>query len=361
MKQSTTAKTRPWHRRPGTLLSLLLSAALTAGLFYYLSRETSWQDWIDLYRRLDLACFAAFLGLFLASMLLKAMRYQILLGASGSQNPPPLSDLVTLTFVSNLFVDLLPARSGSLAYIVFLNRKLKVELPACFSSFAFSFIFDMIGMLPLFLLAIIIHGISTGRQDYLLWALLGALALISLAALALMEKVLRLMGRILARLAMGRAGRLWDLAERLAGELERIAEDITQVKRRGVYGRLLVLSVVIRLFKYVGLYLLVVGLAQQFGPQVVGKLGFGVVLFALIAAEATASLPVSGIAGFGAYEGVMMATLAAAGLDGKQAALLSFGLHLLTQVIDYSLGSLCLFRLSLINRKRPGRSPSGQK
>jgi len=354
-----TGQAKPWIRRPGALLSLLLSAGLTAGLFHYLARATTWQQWLDLYRGLDLAYFAAFLGLFLVSMLLKAVRYRILLQASGSPETPSLADLVTLTFVSNLFVDLLPARSGSLAYIVFLNRKLRVELPACFSSFAFSFILDMIGMLPLFALAIIIRGLSTGEPDYLLWGLLAALALISLAALALMEKVLHLAGRMVARLAAGRSGKPWSLVQRLAREMERIAEDITRVKARGLYGRLLLISVVIRLLKYLGLYLLVVGLAHQFGPPVVQRLGFSVVLFALIAAEATASLPVSGIAGFGAYEGVMMATYSAAGLGAQQAALLSFGAHLLTQVIDYSLGALALFRLSLINRNQPGSEASG--
>lgn len=75
-----------------------------------------------------------------------------------------------------------------------------------------------------------------------------------------------------------------------------------------MYGRVLVVSVAIRALKYLGLYLLVSGLAAQW-PEQAAHLSFPLVLFALLAAEATASLPVSGIAGFGAYEGVMMATL----------------------------------------------------
>lgn len=341
---------RPWYARPKAVVSLVLSAALTAALFWYLARTTTLDDWVGLYTGLDFTYFLAFLGLFLLSMLLKAKRYQILLSASGADQPPALGDLVTLTFVSNLFVDLLPARSGSLAYIVFLNRKLKVALPSCFSSFAFSFIFDMIGMLPLFLLAIIIRSVSTGRQEYLLWALLAALAVISLVVLGLMEKVLAWLARLMRRFLAKGEGKLAKAVQVAADELAKIAEDITVVKSRGVYGRILALSVVIRFFKYAGLYLLVVGLAAQFGPQMLANLSFSVVLFALIAAEAMASLPVSGIAGFGAYEGVMMATYVAAGLSAQEAAILSFGLHLLTQTIDYTLGSLCLFRLSLLNK-----------
>jgi hypothetical protein len=122
------------------------------------------------------------------------------------------------------------------------------------------------------------------------------------------------------------------------------------VKRQKVYLKILLISVIIRFCKYMGLYLMVLGLASQWSPQVLANLSFPVVLFALITAEATASMPVSGIAGFGAYEGVMMATYIAAGLTATQASLLSFGLHLLTQTIDYSLGGLALIHLTLINK-----------
>lgn len=349
----TTQSKPPWFKRPWTYVSLLVSAGFTAGLFYYLSRHTTLDDWIGLYQGLNLYLFAAFMGLYLTSMLLKALRYQIFLKSSSTNQTPGLVDLITLTFVSNLFVDLLPARSGSLAYIVFLNRKLKVELPACFSSFAFSFIFDLIGMLPLFLVAIIMHSAAGDKPDWRLWLLLALLAIVSLGVLYFMDRILAWFGKYLVQLTKDRQGRAAQALVRLAQELQRIAGDVTLVKSRGVYGQVLVLSIIIRACKYIGLYLLVIGLAGQFGPVVLGKLGFTVVLFALIAAEATASLPVSGIAGFGAYEGVMMATLSAAGLGPQQAALLPFGLHLLTQTIDYTLGSLCLFRLSLINKEQP--------
>jgi uncharacterized membrane protein YbhN (UPF0104 family) len=139
---------------------------------------------------------------------------------------------------------------------------------------------------------------------------------------------------------------------RAARELELISQDMARVKAAGVYPPLLGVSLVIRFCKYLGLYFLILGLSGQWGPAVVANLGFSLVLFALIAAEATASLPVSGLAGFGAYEGVMMAVLTGAGLELKQAALLSFGLHLLTQSIDYSLGGLALIRLSWLKRKQ---------
>jgi len=131
---------------------------------------------------------------------------------------------------------------------------------------------------------------------------------------------------------------------------------MTLVRQRGVFGRVLLISVFIRLGKYLGLYLLVLGLAGQWGPQVVQTLSFGVVLVALILSEAVASTPLSGFAGFGAYELLMMNTLTLAGLSQSQATLLPVALHFITQSVDYSLGSLALFVLSL-RRRSPENAP----
>lgn len=340
-------KPRSRRRRAGAWLTLILAGAVTAGLFYYLAHATTLDDWVRLYQGLALGFLLAYLACFLGSMFLKALRYRLLLAASSQERPPRFAGLVAVTFVSNLFVDLLPARSGSLAYILFLNRKLAVDLPACFSSFAFSFIFDLIGMLPLFFLAIVLHGLAAGEQTPLLWVLLGVLAVIALLALYLLEKVLALLARLVEWLIPHLPGRAEDWARRVAEELAAMAQDVTKVKNQGVYGRVLGVSVAIRALKYLGLYVLVIGLAAQW-PEQAARLSFPLVLFALLAAEATASLPVSGIAGFGAYEGVMMATLRGAGLAPTQAALIPFGLHLMTQVIDYTLGAVALVALSLI-------------
>ncbi|MBU1276669.1 MAG: flippase-like domain-containing protein [Proteobacteria bacterium] len=333
---------------------MLVAACFTGALFWYLFRTTTLEDWLNLYRGLHWGWLAGFLALFLGSMLLKALRYRLLLAASSLDKPPPFMGLVAVTFVSNLFVDLLPARSGSLAYIVFLNRKLAVGLPACFSSFAFSFIFDLIGMLPLFFLAIVLHSMAAGDQAPLLWALLGALAVIAGLALYLLEKVLALIARLVAWLALRLTGKAGHWGRRLAEELAAMAGDVNRVKGQGVYGRVLLVSVAIRALKYLALYLLVAGLAAQW-PDQAAQLTFPLVLFALVAAEATASLPISGLAGFGAYEGVMMATLRGAGLAATQAALIPFGLHLLTQVIDYTLGGVALVALSLIKPRESDR------
>jgi len=342
------------------LLYLGLAIGVTAALFLYLARTTTLADWISLYRGLDFRYFTAFFLLYLTFMLLRALRYQVLLKASSAASPPGLWDLLTITFVSNLFVDLLPGRSGSLAYIVFLNRKLHVELPACTSSFAFSFIFDLVGMLPLFLLAIISHTLAGQGSGFHLWVLLGILTLLGLAALVFLETVIGWAAALARLLARTSTGKIATLANRLAQEIERMATDVVKVKKKKVLGRVLLLSVAIKLGKYFSLYLLLMGIAGQW-PEAAARLSLHLVLFALVAAEATASLPISGIAGFGAYEGVMMAALRQAGLSAGQGAMMPFSLHLCTQVLDYTLGGLALACLSLSGRGRQGPQPPGLK
>lgn len=350
----------PARRLTGRLtraLSFLAACAFTAALLWYLLTHTSLADWRALAAGLDWRLLAAYLGLFLVAVLLRAWRYQLLLRASDPAAPPGLGDLAGLTLVSNLFVDLLPARSGSLAYVVFLNQKLQVRLAACFSSLAFAVIFDLLAMSPLILLAMLSLRAGGGAVGPWLWVLLAVLAGLGLAVLALVDRVLAGLGRWTAALLAGRGGWARPLA-RAAAEAVAVGRDMAQVKARGVFWPVLGLSVLIRLGKYLGLYLLVMAVAGQWGAAVSERLSFALVLFALVAAEASASLPISGLAGFGAYEGVMMLTLRQAGLDPTQAALLPVTVHLITQAIDYSLGSLALLRLSLKTR-RGADAPDG--
>ncbi|MFH1060240.1 MAG: lysylphosphatidylglycerol synthase transmembrane domain-containing protein [Pseudomonadota bacterium] len=345
----------PRRRRTGRLtraLSFLAACAFTAALFWYLSAHTSLADWRALAAGLDWPLMLAYLALFLGAVGLRARRYQVLLRASDPQQAPGLADLAGLTLVSNLFVDLLPARSGSLAYVVFLNQKLQVRLAACVSSLAFAVIFDLLAMAPLILLAILSAWWKTGAAGPWLWLLLGLLAGLGLAVLAWVDRILAWAAGWARGWLAGRGGWLGRL-ERVAGEALAVARDMAAVKAKGVFWPVLVLSVLIRLAKYGGLYLLVLAVAGQWGQAVTANLSFALVLFALVAAEASASLPISGLAGFGAYEGVMMLTLRSAGLEPTQAALLPVTVHVITQAIDYSLGSLALMRLSLKQRRRP--------
>jgi hypothetical protein len=296
-----------------------------------------------------------FLVVYLGAMVLRAQRFRMLLLASGVPNTPGVADLTTLALVQNLFVNLLPARSGSLSYVILLNQKLEVQLAACFSSLAFSVIFDLMGMLPLFLVAIISLGPSSSLSGPWLWAALGLLTALGAAAMLLLDRALGLASRLTARLApdpdQGRPSRLRGLLARVAQELDGVARDVVRVKSRGVFWPVLGLSLILRLGKYLALYLLILALARQWGPGVTDHLNLGVVLFSLVAAEAVVSLPIGGLAGLGAYMGTLRAALGLAGLDDHHANMLSLSVSVLAKATDYSLGGLALMRLAALKRE----------
>ena len=71
------------------------------------------------------------------------------------------------------------------------------------------------------------------------------------------------------------------------------------------------------------------------------------VFWGVCAAEVAASLPVSGLAGFGAYEGAWTIAFYNLGLTKELAAMTGVAHHLFTQVYGYSIGVLALLVLLL--------------
>jgi hypothetical protein len=81
----------------------------------------------------------------------------------------------------------------------------------------------------------------------------------------------------------------------------------------------------------------------KFNPS----LPFLQIMFGIMGSEVAASLPVSGIAGFGLYEGILGAALTSQGIPTSQGIFISFAMHLLSQIFEYSLGSLALLIIGI--------------
>ncbi|MGB5984751.1 MAG: hypothetical protein WBG37_05545, partial [Desulfobacterales bacterium] len=65
----------------------------------------------------------------------------------------------------------------------------------------------------------------------------------------------------------------------------------------------------------------------------------GTVLTALLSAEGAASLPLPAFMGFGTYEAGGTAALTLLGLSAAVALAIMLALHVLSQIIDYTLGA----------------------
>ena len=121
-------------------------------------------------------------------------------------------------------------------------------------------------------------------------------------------------------------------------------ENLLLARSYNIYWKILALSFGVRLCKYLALYVLLIGLVIPIGYQF-SDYPFSKVFIGLCSAELSSSLPISGIAGFGAYEGAWALVFQILGYPEKIAIITGISHHIITQLYGYSLGGLALLAL----------------
>ncbi|MCI5138921.1 MAG: hypothetical protein D3922_11030, partial [Candidatus Electrothrix sp. AR1] len=139
------------------------------------------------------------------------------------------------------------------------------------------------------------------------------------------------------------------------GKLVKLLRDtsisIQHVALQGIIGRVLVLSLGVRIAKYAGLYLLFCGVVSGSFPDITRDVIH--VVTTLISAEASAGLPVPTFMSFGTYEAGGTLALIALGASKASSVVVMLALHIWSQCIDYAfgIGATILFTLSVIDQK----------
>ena len=258
-------------------------------------------------------------------------------GAAQGSPVPGLFHLLLVTFVRGACADMLPARLGELSYVAMLNRGCAVPAADCLSSLSIGLLFDFLA-----LLAVLAVAIPAAAQGMSLLGSLVMLAALCVVGVALLFLALPTMAAWRwERWAPFRRGPLaWAL--RLARDL---ADAVTKVRRGRVAGRVLALSLGVRAAKYAGLYALFVAVTRPLWPAL-SHAPIPAVLVALIAAEGAASLPVPTFLSFGTYEAGGLAALVALGFPPGDSLVAMVTMHVLSQIIDYSLGGLAFLVFS---------------
>ena len=148
-----------WQRYAAhTLLALGVSGLLLALLarFSLASADTSLLPrMVEIVTAISATSLLLYLAAIGARTVFQALRYRLILGAT-EDSVPGFFHLLLVTASRNMFVDMLPARLGELSYVAMLNRGYRVGLPACLSSLAISFAFDL-AALGLIIAAIVVH------------------------------------------------------------------------------------------------------------------------------------------------------------------------------------------------------------
>lgn len=317
----------------------LFSVAVTAGIFAYLFSTVSLAEVVGVVKGITLPWLVLFVFLSVSTSLFRTWRYRVLLRVSGFR--PAMLPLFLITLVRNFFSDLLPARLGTLVYIYLVQSRLNIPFGAAASSFAHDFIFDMISLALMVTAAVLIQS-SAMISPLIIVAGSFVLAAGSIAVLLLLPTILR----VLAGLAPAVPLFSPKVKEAVRGSLAETARNVVITRAEGVFWRILALSLGVRFCKYFSLYVLLLGLVAPLGYDG-GDFPLAKVFLGLCSAELAASLPISGIAGFGVYEGAWVLVFQMLGYPERIAALTSISHHLLTQVYGYSLGALALLVLLL--------------
>jgi len=313
---------------------IILSVILSVVLLFVLFRRVSPEDFLGMMTSIHLPALLVYMVINLAGAAIRAWRYRILL------RPVPISwkDIFIVTLVRNAFVDLLPARIGSLSYLYVMNDRLEKPFGHTASSFAVSFVFDFLTLAPFVLMAAWVVGFSTAG--------IPAGALIAVAAaffafFALIAWKIALLVRFGRNVAWALVKRTKS-AERAAvirafENFDRTIEILEQTRKRGVYPSVFLLSLLIRLAKYGSLFFLFFAVLRSQGVAWEG-MSFWKTVLGLTGAELTSALPVKGLAGFGTWESAWAAALQWMKFDPRLAVLSGLGIHLVTNVFEYGLG-----------------------
>lgn len=354
-------KSETGNRKATWLVRLIASAAVSAFVIALLLRQLPGsQDErtpavFDVLRNVVWSWIGVYIIFQVGQTLLRAIRYGVLLRAAGERDVPNLFHLTLVTMTRNMFVDLVPARAGELIYIGLLNRGYKLSGQSCLSSLAISFVFDFIALGFVFLGLLGAHLLHSSWNPLI--AVAAALFLIvPFAVLYALYSVPRpLLKR--ARKIAGEKPSRW--IEKMIAFGERVVEAMETTRKSGTTGRTLVLSIGVRLCKYIGLFAAFRAVTINSFPEMSGASMLNV-LIALLTSEAAASLPLPTLMSFGTYEAGGVAAWKMLGFAPAAAAIATLAFHICSQIVDYALGGLGLLLFTLVGgRHMAPRRPAG--
>jgi uncharacterized protein (TIRG00374 family) len=325
---------RPW----------LISLSVTGGIFWYLFSQIDPAELIDTARSMSPRYLGTFVALLLTGAVARAVRFWLLLDRAA-----PLRLLTMIVMARNLFVDLLPARLGELSYVYLLTQRGGRPAEDGLASLFLAVLFDLVALAPLLILAILVVG-----GDGTLSVPILATAAVTLGALAF--TVMRIavpVGTWIAGWVTPDGAVPWRA--RLADLIHRTVEALRDVQRRQIFGRVLLVSMVVRLCKFGSYYFLVLAIMTPLGYTIDG-LGFFRVFLGVVSAELAAALPIHGIGGFGTFEAAWALSFSQLGFSTEHAIMSGILAHATSQAVEYSLGIAALLYVMRPGTAQPPRA-----
>lgn len=335
------------------IIYVLLSCTISIFLLGFLFSQIQIKDLLQTLSKISYPFLFAFMAISLLAAVLRAFRYKWLL------HPESIGtgQIFLVTLIRNLFVDLLPARIGSLSYIYLLNKRLNFPFETAASTFVVAFVFDFLTLSPFLVLAIFAVGL--GSSSVSTFDLLFVAALFFGLVFFILWKLIplsRIFLRVFQAFTKAFSAQEKKFSRTAVNKIQLTVDSLARIQKRRIYWPLFFLSLCIRLAKYVSLYLLLVSLLKSHGLGLV-DLSFWKTILGTTGAELTSALPIKGIGGFGTWESAWALTFKLMNFDSRLAILSGLGVHLITNLYEYMLGILSLLILALPwlkNRKKVG-------
>lgn len=332
------------------VLSFVLSLLLSIILLGFLISRITVEGLIETFSNIFYPALFAFVVISLFASGLRAFRYKWLL------HPTPIrfGNILLVTFIRNLFVDLFPARIGSLSYIYVLNKGLKYPFEQAASTFVVAFIFDFLTLSPFLILSMLMVGLgATAISNPMLLLIAFVFLLVVFLILFQLIPLSRVFYRLYTNLLKVFALETKKWAKISVDKFELTIDALMQIEERKIQWPLFLLSLVIRAAKYGSLYFLLLSLLRNYGFSL-ANLSFWNTILGITGAEMTGALPIKGFAGFGTWESGWALTFQLMGFEPRLAILSGIGVHVISNIFEYSLGilSILLLTLPFLNRNK---------
>jgi len=320
-----------------------LSLAISILLIGLLLSKIQTRDLIHTLANIYWPALFLYIGTSFLSSWLRAWRYKWLL------HPEPIAwgKMFLVTFIRNCFDDLLPARIGSLSYIYVLNKRLNFSFESAASTFVIAFVFDFLTLSPFLGLAILIVGLGASDVSGLALLLLSLLFFVIIfiilwQLIPIFRGLLNIYQCLLKFLKVnGKKGVQHSIAK-----LHMTINSLSEIRARKIYLPMFLLSLLIRLGKYISLYFLLFALLRSHGFMI-KDLSFWKTILGTTGAEMTSALPVKGLAGFGTWESAWAVAFRLMNFEPGLAIISGIGVHLITNVFEYGLGLISILILAL--------------
>lgn len=308
-------------------LKIFIPILITFLIFFIFFKNTSIETIQESFQELSFLAVFIYVIFSLTGTYFRALRYKILL--SGKLK---LKELFLITLVRNFSVDLLPARTASLLFYTYLTNKDGIGIEEGGASFFVALFYDVLSLSVLLSFALLF--IKMGNSYFYL--LIGAIFFLSIFLILFIEKILILFENITFINKIRWIGKI-------VNELKEYFSQHRSFKERT---NIFIISLIIRILKYLSLFALFVSLTKVS----VDIKSLSIFSFGLSATELSSVLPVQGLAGFGTWELSFKYVFQFLKVNIENPFVVGLVIHSVTQVWEYSIGLLSL--LFLILKKR---------